>query len=68
MTEWQPIETAPMSNGSYPFLAHIPGHGQCVCARSVSGVVYSKSGDRTIYKATHWMPLPAPPTKDIQSS
>lgn len=60
-SEWQPIDTAPTSNGSVAFLAFIPGHGQCVCARSVLGRVYSISGGRVVHKATHWTHLPSPP-------
>lgn len=60
--DWQPIETAPRSNGSNPFLAYIPGHGHCVCCATVLGNIYSVSSNRTIHKATHWMPLPPPPS------
>lgn len=58
---WQPIETAPASNGSSPFLAFIPGHGQCVCAKSITGQVYALSGNRKVHRATCWQPLPSPP-------
>lgn len=30
---WQPIGTAPESNGSLQFLAFIPGHGLHVCVK-----------------------------------
>jgi hypothetical protein len=63
--EWQPIETAPKdgtnflacSEASSVFLAHY-----------ANGIVDSSSwGDDYGYmerRATHWMPLPAPPSTD----
>lgn len=61
MSEWQPIETAPLSNGSNAFLAFIPGHGCSVCNRHMSGVVFSNATGRVVSRATHWQPLPDPP-------
>ncbi|WP_421782689.1 hypothetical protein [Kiloniella litopenaei] len=57
---WMPIETAPKSNGSNPFLAYIPGHGFCVCYR-VDNLIKSTSSGKVINKATHWMRLPPAP-------
>lgn len=62
---WHPIETAPASNGSAPFLMFIPGAGQAVGHRlKISGdngcdIIMSKG--KLITKATHWMPLPPAP-------
>lgn len=64
---WQPIETAPVSNGSETFLAFVPGHG-CVVCYKVPGATYSNSNHRRIMKASHWQPLPAPPTTRIADS
>lgn len=58
---WQPIETARISNGSDPFLAHISGHGCSVCYKGAGGFIYSGSSGKRINRATHWRPLPAPP-------
>jgi len=62
--EWQPIETAPVSNGSNRFLAHIIGHGPCVCYASAGRYIYGVQTGKRIHGATHWMPLPAPPKQD----
>ena len=62
--KWQPIETAPISNGSKNFIAHIPGHGRCVCYRLPSGQVYNASKGKRVYRASHWHPdLRAPTAK-----
>lgn len=57
-TQWRPIEEAPRSNGSVPFLAHITGHGGHVCHR-LTDTVYSHSTGRQIHRATHFIPLSA---------
>lgn len=62
--EWRPMNTAPTSNGHLAFMAFVPGHGCVVCHALPGGIIVNhsgKSGDRRVYKATHWMPLPQPP-------
>lgn len=61
MSEWQHIETAPVSNGSKAFLAYIVGHGPCVCYAGAARYIYSVQTGNRIHKATHWMPLPEAP-------
>lgn len=60
---WMPIETAPISNGSNPFLAYITGHGASVCYAGAGRFIYSSSDGRRIHRATHWQPLPAAPAE-----
>lgn len=60
--EWQPMETAPISNGSNRFLAYIIGHGCCVCYAGAGRFIYNMAGER-IHRATHWQPLPEAPNE-----
>ena len=62
MTEWQPIETAPLAG---PFLAVLDcGGDQTICTMR-HGVVASKNsrpdGEFIRERVTHWMPLPPLP-------
>jgi hypothetical protein len=59
--EWQPIDTAPISNGSNAFLVHITGHGASVCYAGAARFIYSVATGKRVHRATHWMPLPEPP-------
>jgi hypothetical protein len=70
---WQPIETAPKDNtpiliwdGEDISLAEWNDIGRkwnCLCG---GGAVWDGDGDTgglvAVYSATHWMPLPSPPT------
>lgn len=58
---WQPIETAPISNGHDRFLAYIIGHGCCVCFKTKGGVLISSSSGKQIHAASHWQLLPIAP-------
>lgn len=58
--QWQPIESAPISNGSNRFIAYITGHGCAVCYAGAGRFIYNASG-RRVHRAPHWMPLPSPP-------
>ncbi len=62
---WQPIESAPISNGSKTFLVNIKGHGQVVAFRFENGQFWNASkqwgGGQEYLKPTHWMPLPDAP-------
>jgi len=58
--QWQPIDSAPISNGSDRFIAYITGHGYAVCYAGAGRFIYNASG-RRVHRATHWMPLPSPP-------
>lgn len=62
--DWQDIATAPISNGSNRFLAHITGHGSCVCYAGAGGFIYNVATGKRILRATHFMPLPASPATD----
>lgn len=64
---WQPIETAP-KNGTWVIL-FLDGIGRSICA------YYSEAAGKWVdtwcayinerpYNASHWMPLPEPPTED----
>jgi Lar family restriction alleviation protein len=65
---WIPIETAPISNGSNRFLAYIPGHGASVCYAGAGRFIYGVQNGKRITRATHWRPLPAPPSLSRNSS
>jgi hypothetical protein len=64
MSEWQPIETAPMDvDVILGWWESWPGGHQWrqVIAWASSSNPRSPSNTRRIGKATHWMPIPAPP-------
>jgi hypothetical protein len=62
MTDWQPMETAPLDGT--PFLGILSGGEMVVisCGHGELGFVVHASGDEInpLY-FTHWMPLPEPP-------
>lgn len=72
MSEWQPIDTAP-KDGTAILVGRFTGNPQAshegVCAvdwwRSItdrSGFVGFGQFNPSYFPATHWMPLPPPPT------
>jgi hypothetical protein len=69
MSEWQPIETAPKIDGDRLLVVKDCGHGTLPSqsiAYWISGEWHIDSAHRTLdalgYRATHWMPLPKPPS------
>lgn len=66
--EWQPIETAPKTAGQRILLYFPAVYSHSMIEIMVSQTVGSEeiiwqSDDGTKYNATHWMPLPKPPTQ-----
>lgn len=59
MSEWQPIETAPSAQ---EILCYWANCGMMEVAERLNGEWFDPHGDERS-KPTHWMPLPAPPTK-----
>ncbi len=61
MNQWQPIETAPKDGGLF-----LVWDGQTYNIVWYDFNGYFKDGDGCYDTefATHWMPLPAPPTKE----
>lgn len=63
LIEWQPIETAP-KDGTAVIVATDAGIHRCIWHEDIWSVDDQKFGPyplRRYCKATHWMPLPAPP-------
>lgn len=59
MSEWQPIATAPQEGTWFLTWGEKEDYGLCrVLPWMADEPAYDKWGD-----ATHWMPLPAPPSK-----
>jgi hypothetical protein len=62
MSDWQPIETAPLGKDE-EFLIYSPFGPACHVVRlewHAGGRPVWISGDRAV-DGTHWMPVPAPP-------
>lgn len=55
--DWQPIETAPEPTWRKPILIWIPDS-----PRGFHAIARSLYGPNGLGSATHWMPLPEPPT------
>lgn len=67
-TEWQPIETAPRDGTVFDVYTKYGRVTNCVACRQF-GRIYSydpesDNYDRKVNFATHWMPLPEPPTTE----
>lgn len=63
LREWQKIETAPKDGTQ--IMIYDPANGGCNTAAWLDGVWDNAQADRGQYEypsATHWMPLPAPPS------
>lgn len=61
MGEWQPIETAP-NNTDEEFLVCSTGIYDICHAVIVDGIAHAVSDGGVFHGATHWQPLPDPPT------
>lgn len=71
---WQPIETCPKENGKRYLITKdcgpntLPSVSIAFGIDGKSGWIFNDSSEKTIedygYRATHWMPLPAPPIKE----
>ena len=64
--EWQPIETAPIKKEVLLYCTPIYGDaflasGYLSGACDRDGLPFAFAEDRSV-RASHWMPLPAPPT------
>lgn len=77
--QWQPIETAPISDALNPMhriMMWMPGAGVAfgyVYGDGDGGIMTAPEGySGSVWKVTHWMPLPAPPAiramKPIQTN
>jgi Protein of unknown function (DUF551) len=66
MSEWQPIETAPKDSRAR--LIWVP-ENECIYCVSWNSGWEIFGGDRRehLQRATHWMPLPTPPTSEQES-
>ena len=67
-TEWQPIETAPRDGTVFDVYTKYGRVTNCVACRQF-GRIYSydqesDNYDKKVNFATHWMPLPQPPTTE----
>lgn len=73
MTEWKTIDSAPRDQSE--FLAYDPVSGcMDVCSSSADGIWIGSTQfdgeygpcdeEFNSYRATHWMPLPPPPTAE----
>ena len=58
---WQPIETAPSDTPVLLYTPHLHDSNQ---ERVEARVYHASSGGSWHAWATHWMPLPPPPTKE----
>ncbi len=76
MIDWQIIDTAPKSERVLIFTPHV-GAETAILLESVDSEGKAKgnqwfvgqsmkNGGATHYKPTHWMPLPEPPTNEIE--
>lgn len=57
--DWQPIETAPWDGK--PVLLWRDGHHVAARISGAHGPGWCTPDGYEVFRATHWMPLPAPP-------
>ena len=60
MSQWQPIETAP---SDIQILLYSPWSHATNPGRIETGIYHNSRGGSWHSWATHWMPLPAPPSE-----